>query len=1631
MIMQSRCEAPGASTVSRAIQKLLVLTAPLLVIATASLAAECSPVSTRPADSVRLLSHPVGQKSVEQQLLACRANDSGAARFAEATLLIQAGELDGAVALLNALAPEHQEHSAVLLADVLTERAGTDQAVFERAWRLYRPFADKGVVFAIEGLGVSMLKGSRDPKLRAAAVTLLRDAVGRGSPTALSRMGAVLVQTAVDPEERTAGLAALETAVAAGEPIATLELGKICFFGAGVERNYERAVNLFGALARSKEAQFWQALLWKRGWTIAQSESQPLVTESSALTRRINELQLNERPGAADRIESEKQREALQGRVKEIGARIATRWDGNLAIELLRRSAEQQFLPAITALGSALAFGRYGQFDPQEGRRWLQIAVERGDATAAERLGNLLEMKVIDPDGTSAAQYYKMAADRGHPRSVLAMDRLVDSPNPNGTPSAAALWASEMRHLNELAAGLNLTAASGDKPYRRVFARGLPEGSPYFEADRNVTFTILDASRFQIFAARLEPGERVRLDRGSGEALTVSANDDSPGNNLLGKLSDGTTIISTLAAPERGGAVLASASTLGEIGPQTFQLRASGIVFRALEGPRNAVTVHDPEFRRIVHGTDSRWAPPYEAAAHQSYLAGPKDIGIPDLPRLGATVRGGTSLEVLVDGAVAWKDTVPKDTTLYLEFSPNDFRRPTRIVWPERADTLPSEVTRRWMPRPEASMYAGEAPIGWVYARYVPEADALYNPRIETYASVLALGADMKGDHQTAFRLRCIEYEMMLMRLGGDAVETKLRRANIALSISRLERHDEAIRMQEETVDFLRRIDARPPALVVQHLLSLSTMYGEQQDLTRAIASAREALAMAMLLPLGASGSSSSPLDSRFAVEPRRDPVLPAMKDFPHQEVRRALGLLVGFYNAAQDFSRTYVYVQRLAAIDFLDNPDEETNGNVGAYLLISDLAHRGGKQRIERAAGLFVLEKAKADAGQRDKPEPPRKPIAMPPAVANIFGPGERSILAGIAFQQLGDAYRGAGRPWGYSEPLYDAALNSALGATGSGSGITIGSAAKLAFARWFAENEADNLSMLKTAASFNSALKRFPSLPALDRNVRALFSGAYLGSLLREQSRNNLTDREVAEEAMPIFQAEDGDAVAQNFDIARLKRRATSAAQRAAIENWVGARADFDRIIRRLNSDAATGDGPGASSAAWATSRAARERLTAAERVLQGALPDRALSLSGGAVVTRVQALLERDEVAVSLLPTRFAVFALVITSEDVRLRYFPIGDVQLAERIQSMRLALDPVKAVGAQASPDLQTIAIDALKAVRPFTVGLFEQEGALKRRWIVVSHGLLRNIPIEAVPIDDNVAGNAVAVVANAKSWPGLSKEIGYLPSLTALIDLRSAFPAPKTTMPIAIVSDPVLPGDPRYDSPIAARVASIGDWFRQKRLYFSTGGWLGGNTRLAPVPETALLSYEVLRILRGSADNLYSGARARRSQIESGGDLGKARVLLFATHGETAESFPQIGEPFLALTSEGPNPIGFDPLIASDISRLSIDPELVLLSACNTAAPDGTPAQTGLSGLASSFLSAGARALMITGWKVHVMTAHLAVTEALRAAKDGNAGSGEALRRARLAVASRFAHPFYWSAFIYIGDPRHRWEFQQ
>jgi hypothetical protein len=57
-------------------------------------------------------------------------------------------------------------------------------------------------------------------------------------------------------------------------------------------------------------------------------------------------------------------------------------------------------------------------------------------------------------------------------------------------------------------------------------------------------------------------------------------------------------------------------------------------------------------------------------------------------------------------------------------------------------------------------------------------------------------------------------------------------------------------------------------------------------------------------------------------------------------------------------------------------------------------------------------------------------------------------------------------------------------------------------------------------------------------------------------------------------------------------------------------------------------------------------------------------------------------------------------------------------------------------------------------------------------------------------------------------------------------------------------------------------------------------------------------------------------------------------------------------------------------LMASDVAALEMDADPVILSAGNTAAPDGGTFADGFSGLARAFLHAGARSLLVSNWSI-------------------------------------------------------------
>jgi CHAT domain-containing protein len=125
---------------------------------------------------------------------------------------------------------------------------------------------------------------------------------------------------------------------------------------------------------------------------------------------------------------------------------------------------------------------------------------------------------------------------------------------------------------------------------------------------------------------------------------------------------------------------------------------------------------------------------------------------------------------------------------------------------------------------------------------------------------------------------------------------------------------------------------------------------------------------------------------------------------------------------------------------------------------------------------------------------------------------------------------------------------------------------------------------------------------------------------------------------------------------------------------------------------------------------------------------------------------------------------------------------------------------------------------------------------------------------------------------------------------------------------------------------------------------------------------------------------MRAGEGAREALVTADPKLSEAQILVFATHGLLAKetlSVAGLEEPALLLS---PNRIDHAPdwddglLTASEITLLRLKADWVVLVACNSAGSDGTDSGEALSGLAASFIQAGAQGVIVSYWPIDALT---------------------------------------------------------
>jgi CHAT domain-containing protein len=205
---------------------------------------------------------------------------------------------------------------------------------------------------------------------------------------------------------------------------------------------------------------------------------------------------------------------------------------------------------------------------------------------------------------------------------------------------------------------------------------------------------------------------------------------------------------------------------------------------------------------------------------------------------------------------------------------------------------------------------------------------------------------------------------------------------------------------------------------------------------------------------------------------------------------------------------------------------------------------------------------------------------------------------------------------------------------------------------------------------------------------------------------------------------------------------------------------------------------------------------------------------------------------------------------------------------------------------------------------------------------------------------------------------------------------------------------------------------------------------------LPRLPDTRLELHAVAKALDvDPAKSLYLGRDANEQNVETI-NLSHYQIIAFATHGLVPGDVDGLTQPALALTAPEVAGVKGDGLLTMEkILALKLDADWVVLSACNTAAGAGAGAEAA-SGLGSAFFYAGTRALLVTNWSVHSVSARELISDVFRRqSADSSISRSEALRQAMMALLDgpgtvdrsghsifSYAHPLFWAPYSLIGD---------
>ncbi len=365
-------------------------------------------------------------------------------------------------------------------------------------------------------------------------------------------------------------------------------------------------------------------------------------------------------------------------------------------------------------------------------------------------------------------------------------------------------------------------------------------------------------------------------------------------------------------------------------------------------------------------------------------------------------------------------------------------------------------------------------------------------------------------------------------------------------------------------------------------------------------------------------------------------------------------------------------------------------------------------------------------------------------------------------------------------------------------------------------------------------------------------------------------------------------------------------------------------------------------------------------------------------------IQSSLRSDEVVLEYVLSEPKSYCVWISKKDAGLDVLSAG----RERIEALiRKYLDTIRTKSDDAALAKQLYAV----LLEPLS------EQARSERLIVVPDGILNLLPFDV--LHDSQDGLLVE-----------THTISYAPAstvLTALRNTKNAQDPPRVFLGVGDVPYRDQGGvSTKIDKPTAVK----------QRLLRGFSDALG--TPLHDLPQTREEIIEVSKIV-GKDDVVLLGSAATETAFKSE-PLSDFKIIHIAAHGFSDTQFPERSGLVLGVD---PNSRDDGLLQVREIIRLHFNADLVTLSACNTGVGK-LQGEEGITNLVEAFLVGGSKAVVASLWSADDIYTSALMERFYTHIAEGQ-DKAAALRHAKIDLLAKYGRqvpPYYWGAFILVGD---------